>query len=187
MKKWRKYVPLAGLFLILAVAAIIMIPANAKTDETSTIPQRVYFGEVSVGGMTQEEAKRAVEQYMSGMESKNVTLQAGKNTVQVPVSQLGISWGNPEIAEEAAGLGKSGNLITRYKAMKDLENQDKIYELAYKVDGQKISQVLQSKAGQLNTEAKDGGLTRENSSFTVVPGSQGVTVNIEKSVKIIKK
>lgn len=56
MKKWRKGLSAAGILLVLAVAAIIMIPVNAKTDETSTIPQRVYFGDIAVGGMTQEEA-----------------------------------------------------------------------------------------------------------------------------------
>ena len=153
MKKWRKYVPLAGLFLILAVAAIIMIPANAKTDETSTIPQRVYFGDIAVGGMTQEEAAAAVQNYLNELQNKTVTLKAGNNSVDVSVSQMGLTWANPEIAEEAAGLGKSGNLIVRYKAMKDLENQDKVYELAYKADSQKISQMLEENAQTLNTEA----------------------------------
>lgn len=187
MKKWRKYVPLAGLFLILAVAAIIMIPANAKTDETSTIPQRVYFGDIAVGGMTQEEAAAAVQNYLNELQNKTVTLKAGNNSVDVSVSQMGLTWANPEIAEEAAGLGKSGNLIVRYKAMKDLENQDKVYELAYKADSQKISQMLEENAQTLNTEAKDGGLARENGSFRVIPGSQGVSVNVEESTKIIEE
>lgn len=126
MKSWKKYLSIAGVLFVLALTAVVTIPVNAETDETSTIPQRVYFGEVSVGGMTQEEAKEAVEEYISSNLNQTVTLQAGKNTVQVPVSQFGISWGNPEIAEEAAGLGKSGNLIARYKAMKDLENEDKL-------------------------------------------------------------
>ena len=165
MKSWKKYLSVAGGLFVLALAAIVTVPVKAETDETSTIPQRVYFGEVPVGGMTQEEAKAAVEEYINGKLTQNVTLQAGKNTVQVPVSQFGISWGNPEIAEEAAGLGKSGNLIVRYKAMKDLENEDKVYELSYDVDEGKIGQVLESNAQTLNTEAKDGGLTRENGSF----------------------
>lgn len=187
MKKWRKYVPLAGLFLILAVAAIIMIPANAKTDETSTIPQRVYFGDIAVGGMTQEEAAAAVQNYLNELQNKTVTLKAGGNSVDVSVSQIGLTWANPEIAEEAAGLGKSGNLIVRYKAMKDLENEDKVYELAYKADSQKISQMLEENAQTLNTEAKDGSLARENGSFRVIPGSQGVSVNVEESTKIIEE
>lgn len=187
MKKWKKYVPLIGAFLILAVATIVMIPVNAETDETSTIPQRVYFGDIAVGGMTQEEAAAAVEDYLNELQNQKVTLRAGDNTVDVPVSQIGLTWGNPEIAEEAVALGKSGNLIVRYKAMKDLENQDKVYELAYKADGDKISQMLETNAQALNTEAKDGGLTRENDGFTVIPGSQGVSVNIEKSAKILEE
>ena len=187
MKSWKKYLSIAGVLFVLALTAVVTIPVNAETDETSTIPQRVYFGEVAVGGMTQEEAKTAVEEYISGKLDQKVTLQAGKNTVQVPVSQFGISWGNPEIAEEAVGLGKSGNLITRYKAMKDLENEDKVYDLSYKVDEAMISRVLESNAQTLNTEAKDGGLTRENGSFTVVPGSQGVSINIDNSKEILQK
>ena len=187
MKKWRKYLSIAGAFLVLAVAAIVMIPVNAETDEKSTIPQRVYFGDIAVGGMTQEEATAAVEEYLNGLQSKTLTLRAGKNSVDVSLSKIGISWGNPEIAEEAAALGKSGNLIVRYKAMKDLENEDKVYELAYKVDSQKISQMLEENAQTLNTEAKDGSLTRENGSFAVVPGSQGVSVNVEESTKILEE
>lgn len=186
MKKWKKYLSIAGALLVLAVAAIVMIPVNAEGDENDTIPQRVYFGEIAVGGMTQEEAGAAVEDYLSGLQNKTVTLRAGKNSVDVPVSQIGLSWGNPEIAEEAVALGKSGNLIVRYKAMKDLENEDKVYELAYKVDSQKISQMLEENAQTLNTEAKDGGLTRENGSFKVIPGSQGVSVNVEESTKILE-
>lgn len=186
MKKWKKYLSIAGAFLVLAVAAIVMIPVSAEGDGNETIPQRVYFGEIAVGGMTQEEAGAAVEDYLSGLQNKTVTLRAGKNSVDVPVSQIGLSWGNPEIAEEAIALGKSGNLIVRYKAMKDLENEDKVYELAYKVDSQKISQMLEENAQTLNTEAKDGGLTRENGSFKVIPGSQGVSVNVEESTKILE-
>lgn len=160
MKKWRKYLSIAGAFLVLAVAAIVMIPVNAETDEKTTIPQRVYFGDIAVGGMTQEEAAAAVEEYLNELQNKTLTLRAGKNSVDVSLSEIGVSWGNPEIAEEAAALGKSGNLIVRYKAMKDLENEDKVYELAYKVDSGKISQMLEANAQTLNTEAKDGSLTK---------------------------
>lgn len=186
MKKWKKYLPAVGAFFALALAAIVMIPVSAEKDEAYTIPQRVYFGDIAVGGMTQEEAASAVEEYLNGLQNQTVTLRAGDNSVDVPLSQMGITWGNPEIAEEAAALGKSGNLIVRYKAMKDLENEDKVYELDFKADGQKISQMLEEQSATLNTEAKDGSLTRENGSFTVVPGSQGVSVNIEESAKILE-
>lgn len=187
MKSWKKYLSISGIFLVLALAAVITIPVHAEPKETDTIPQRVYFGDISVGGMTQEEAKAAVEEYVEELQSETITLQAGKNTVQVPVSQLGVSWSNQEIVTEAVGLGKSGNLITRYKAMKDLENEDKVYELAYQVDRQKAVKALEDNSEILNTEAVDAGLTRENGGFTIIPGSQGVTVNVEKSLEVLEE
>ncbi len=186
-RKWKMYVTAAGAVLALILIAVITIPVDAETKETDTIPQRVYFGEISVGGMTQEEAKEAVKEHVEELQSEIITLQAGKNTVQVPVSQMGLSWGNEEIVEEAAGLGKSGNLITRYKAMKDLENEDKVYELAFQIDKQMVKRVLENNAEVLNTEAENAGLTRENGGFTVIPGSQGVTVNVEESTDILEK
>ncbi len=186
-RKWKMYVSAAGAVLALILTAVITIPVDAETKETDTIPERVYFGDISVGGMTQEEAKEAVKEHVEKLQSEIITLQAGKNTVQVPVSQMGLSWGNEEIVEEAAGLGKSGNLITRYKAMKDLENEDKVYELAFQIDKQMVTKVLENNAEVLNTEAENAGLTRENGSFTVIPGSQGVTVNVKESVDILEK
>lgn len=186
-KNWKKYVSAAGAVLVLALIAVVTIPVKAETKETDTIPQRVYFGDIPVGGMTQEEAKAAVQQHVEELQSEIITLQAGKNTVQVPVAQMGLSWGNEEIAAEAVGLGKSGNLITRYKAMKDLENEDKVYELAFQVDKSKVEKMLENNSEVLNTEAVNAGLTRENNQFTVIPGSQGVTVNIAESVEILEK
>lgn len=186
-RNWKMYVTVAGAALALALAAVVTVPVKAETKETDTIPERVYFGDISVGGKTQEEAKAAVEEYIETLQSEVITLQAGKNTVQVPVSQMGVSWANEEIAAEAAGLGKSGNLITRYKAMKDLEREDKVYELAFRVDEGKVRKMLENNSEVLNTEAVNAGLTRENSQFTVIPGSQGVTVNVEKSVEVLEK
>ncbi|MCI9532001.1 MAG: hypothetical protein HFH38_09700 [Lachnospiraceae bacterium] len=184
-RTWKKYVAVASMVLVLGLAAVIAIPASAEVKETDTIPKRVYFDEISVGGMTQEEAEAAVEEYMKGIQSQTITISAGKNTAQIPVSQLGVTWSNPEIVKEAAGLGKSGNLIARYKAMKDLENEDRVYNLSFEVDSQKVEQVLEANAPKLNTEAKDASLARENGGFNITPGSQGVTVNIEKSLEVL--
>ena len=101
-RTWKKYVAVASMVLVLGLAAVIAIPASAEVKETDTIPKRVYFDEISVGGMTQEEAEAAVEEYMKGIQSQTITISAGKNTAQIPVSQLGVTWSNPEIVKEAA-------------------------------------------------------------------------------------
>ena len=64
MKNLKRYLSIAAVVLVLGIAAVISIPVNAEVKETDTLPKRVYFGEIAVGGMTQEEAKAAVEEYI---------------------------------------------------------------------------------------------------------------------------
>lgn len=182
-KKWKRVFPVAGLLLILAFAVVVTIPVNAETKETDVIPERVFVGEIAVGGMTQAEAAQAVEEYIAGLEEKKITLTAGKNELEVTAGELGVSWGNQEVLEEAVTLGKSGNLISRYKVMKDLEKEDKVYNIAYTIDKEKAVKVLEDNDTVLNTEAVDAGLEREDGTFTIIPGSQGVTVNVEESLE----
>lgn len=187
MKRWKLYTATAALTLVLGAAAVLSVTLNVSAQGDDTIPQRVYFGDISVGGMTEEEAAAQVEDYVSQLGSTKVTFAAGENEIEVTANELGLSWSNPDIVKEAAGLGKSGNLVVRYMAMKDLEHEDRVYEIGCSVDTEKIRRVLEANAQALNTEAKDGGLTRENGAFTVIPGSQGVTVNMEESVAAIEE
>lgn len=185
-KNWKRYFSVAGLFLVLVLGVVVMVPVNAETKETDTIPERVYVGDISIGGMTREEATQVVEDYVAGLEEKKITLQAGENTLEVTAGDIGISWGNPEVVEEAVSLGKSGNLISRYKALKDLEKEDKVYQIAYNIDKEKAVKVLEDNSEVLNTEAVDAGLERVNGAFNIIPGSQGVTVNVEESLNAIE-
>lgn len=187
MKRWKLYTAAAALTLILSAAAVLNVSVNVRAEGDDTIPQRVYFGDISVGGMTEEEAAAEVEDYVEQLGSTKVIFAAGENEVETTAGDLGLSWSNPDIVKEAAGLGKSGNLIVRYMAMKDLEHEDRVYEIGFSVDTAKIRSVLEANAQALNTEAKDGGLTRENGAFAVIPGSQGVTVNLEESVAVIEE
>ena len=106
-KNGKKYVSAAGAVLVLALIAVVTIPVKAETKETDTIPQRVYFGDIPVGGMTQEEAKAAVQQHVEELQSEIITLQAGKNTVQVPVAQMGLSWEMKRLRQKLWGLEKA--------------------------------------------------------------------------------
>lgn len=186
MKKWKRYLPIGMLALLIAAAAMLTTTVKAQTSENDTIPDQVYFGSISGGGLTKEEASEKIQQYVEQLGGTKVTLQAGKNTVEATAADLGLTWGNPDIVEEAAGLGKSGNLIERYKAMKDLEHEEKVYRIGYAVDAAKVKALLEQKAAELNTEAVDAGLTRNGSGFQIIPGSQGVTLNIEESLKEVE-
>ncbi|MEE1249298.1 MAG: VanW family protein [Lachnospiraceae bacterium] len=157
----------------------------AKEADDATIPANVYIGEVSVGGMTVDEAKEAVTDYVKDTTDVDVVLKAGEKSVTVKAEELGLGWGNTKVAEEAANIGKSGNLIKRYKDQKDLENENKVYNIVYTVDEEKTRAVLTEKSAELNQKAVNASLKRENGAFIYEDGKQGIVMNIESSVQSV--
>ncbi len=177
---------------ILLTAALVMIFAFvgdadfAVAKESLVIPQNVYIGEVAVGGMTSAEAKEAVQDYVKENSDGDIVLTAGENSVTVKASELGLEWGNTQVVNEAVMIGSSGNLIKRYKDIKDLENKNKVYDIVYTVDTEKTTQVLNDKAAELNQKAVNASLSRENGAFVYADGKQGISVNVGGSVQEIK-
>ena len=99
------------------------------------------------------------------------------NTVPVTASELGLSWGNPELVEDAVNLGKSGNVVVRYKALKDLEHQNKVYDIAFSFDKEAITSVVENKCDAFNVEAIDAHLKRVDGSFVIEDGQTGIVVD----------
>ena len=109
-----KKIGVLGLMAALAVTgAVAFLPKGvmAAEDSDQTISQGVYIGDVDVSGMTQEEAKKAVEDDMSEAKAANITLKVDDQETVVSAKDLGLSWANEEVVQEAAELGKSGNII----------------------------------------------------------------------------
>lgn len=185
-----KKIGVLGRMAALAVTgAVAFLPKGvmAAEDSDQTISQGVYIGDVDVSGMTQEEAKKAVEDGMSEAKAANITLKVDDQETVVSAGDLGLSWANEEVVQEAAELGKSGNIIKRYKDKKDLENESRKYDIDYSVDRSSIQKVLEEKEDVFNREPTDAQLSTENGAFEVVQGENGIELNVEKSVKKILK
>ncbi len=152
-----------------------------------TIASGVYIEEVNVSGMTKEEAKTAVNDYLSGKSEEKITLAVGEEAVEASRGDLGISWDNEEVIEEALGLGKSGNVIKRYKAIKDLEFNNQVYDLKYTADREKIQTIVTEQCTKYNKEAVNVGLQKTDSGFEVLEGEQGVVVDETTAADAILK
>lgn len=185
--KNKRYLGTAAFVL---AAGMIFLPADcASAAEASdeTISKGVYIGDVDVSGMTAEEAKKAVEEGMDSIKSTSITLKVEDASASVTAGDFGLAWKNTEVVDEALGLGKSGNIVKRYKDKKDLENENRRYPLEYSTDKEKIRKVVTEKAGVFNREPTDAEIFTENGGFEVVSGQNGIEVNMDKSVKKIAK
>ena len=186
MKKLKRILPFAMFTLV--IAGLMGMPGfvKAQESETNTIPDKVYIGEISVGGMTEDEAAKAVQASVDTMMDTQFTLKAGEKEVSVTAKDIGVEWSNTTVVQEAAHIGKYGNLIERYKAKKDLENDDKVFTIEYSVDEEKAKVCLEKNASALNQDAVNNGLKRENNAFVFIEGQQGIAVDTSKAIADIQ-
>jgi vancomycin resistance protein YoaR len=185
MKKTSRILAVCACALVLGV--VFAKVTDLKAEETERIADGVYIGGIQVGGMTAEEATDAIKEYAESLSGAVFTFTAGTNSVQVTAADLGIAFTDTEVVQEAIDVGRSGNLIKRYKDKKDLENGDKIIPLTLNADEAAVAEVLEAQAENLNQEAVNCGLVRENGSFTIVDGAEGIEVNIEDSAAQIER
>ena len=185
MKKLKWILSLAVFVLAAAALAGVSGVARAEENEQTVIPSKVYIGDVAIGGMTAEEAEQAVRESVDDKLAAQIVLRAGESQKTVTAKELGVQWANMHVVEEASNIGRSGNLIQRYKDMKDLEHEDKVYDIEYGVDTGVLHAWLEENASSLNQEAVDNGLKREDGEFVFVPGQEGIEVDVDKSAEVL--
>ncbi len=177
----KKYLRKASVLVCVGVLMLfVKMPVQAAEE---TIKTGIYIGNIDVGGMTVEEAKAAVEEYVDTLKPVEITLKAANGgEVTVTAGELGIAWTNPEVLQEAIVIGQDGNVITRYKIMKDLQNENVHFDMKYTYDINAINDVLAGPCVEFDTRAVDATLSRENGAFVVQGGTSGYMLDVESSI-----
>ena len=68
--------------------------AYAQAKQGDKILDNIYIGEVAVGGMSEQEAKLAVDQYVSEIQNTKFTLTINDKSIKATAKQLGVDWEN---------------------------------------------------------------------------------------------
>lgn len=184
MKKFTGYGLLFALILVVAGAG--SAEALAKEKEEPTIHAGVFADEVDLSGMTEAEAEAELAAYINRLGDETLTLEIFDEQVEVSLGDLGLGCTNLNVIEEAVQLGKTGNVIKRYKERKDLEHENKVYELNWMLDSDMIRDFVSTECVKFDSEARDATLKRENGTFQIVDGNTGTKLDVEGSIQAIQ-
>lgn len=181
MKNWHKKLGLSAAAVMLLFG--LSVTANAQEE---TIKEGIFISGVEVSGMTKEEATQALNEYVTEVESVLITLEAADgNEVLVEAGELGVVWSNPEVVNEALEIGMHGNVIQRYKIMKDLQHENQHFEMEFNFDIAAIDEVLRSKCAVYDQDAVKPTLARIDGEFVVNEGQIGYMLDVETSIDIV--
>ena len=178
-----KRILLMGRICVLLLVCALAFGMTAQAKGERTIKSGIFAGDVDLSGMTEEEALRAVENFVDGLRDTQITLLASAGSrVVVTAGELGIAWANPELVTEALEVGTRGNVIERYKQLKDLEHRNLVLPVELSFDQQAISDFLTFTCAEYDVEPVDMSLVRENGEFRIVEGHRGYVLNVETSI-----
>lgn len=159
---------------------------EVRAASENTIKTGIFADSVELSGMTEEEATQAINDYVESLKSVQVILLAANNReVVTTAGALGITWTNTELVQEALDIGKHGNVIQRYKVMKDLENDSLVYDVVFEFDVTAINNILVNECARYNQDAVNVSLKRENGVFQVVEGQTGYKLDVETSIDTV--
>ena len=189
MRKKMTALVLAALCFAVCIAVSLGVfggKLQVQAAPGDRIKDGVSAGGIDLSGMTQEEATAALQAYVDSLAEKTITLVSQDGgSLSATAGELGLTWENQDVAAEAVTLGRTGNIVTRYKAMQDLEHRGMDIELVLGFDQAAVAQLVAECGRKFNMEAVDAQLKRENGMFTVVEGQTGYLVDEETTTTLL--
>ena len=168
--------------VLLATGSFLLLVGTTAFAKENLILDGIYIGDFSVGGMTEEEARETVEEYIADLGSKDITLKTvNDEKILMHPSEIGFYWANSEVLSEAANIGHSGNVVARYKAKKDLAKNNVVYPITVGIDEGLLEKFLNEKCAQYDTEAEKGLLTMVDGEFVIDQGQIGASLDVAAS------
>lgn len=180
MKKFSKYI--TSIFFMALVLMILISPKTVRADEEETICNGVFIDTVDVSGMTVKEAKEALDQHIKELRNVSFAIVAGDKSIIIKMEDLGYTYEPHNHIKSAISLGKSGNLIKRYKDNKDIQHGKKVYPLTYTYDETKLRNIIEEEAKAVEVPAIDSSYTRENGEFHYTDHVIGSRMDTEPTI-----
>ena len=149
MKKIKVF---AATLLLVAASTFLFTNESifmAEVPADATIEQGVYIGGIDVSGMTAQEATDAVNAYVEDAMTQTITLIGPKANISLTLGEMGLTAKTDVAVQEAVAVGRLGNLISRFKALQDLEKENYVVDMGFAIDKQLVGEVLYNKAKKI--------------------------------------
>ena len=175
---------------IFLLSIFLMFQGNASYASAEKNDNKIYNGvfidEVNVGGMTKEEAAIAVDNFVQSLQQKELAITVGENAAKTTLEELGYTYDLSDSIEQAFAIGRSGNLIKRYKEIKDIEQETMVFPLNFSVDDSKINEFITTEVAEFNIKPVNASVSRKNNQFVYTDHKVGSKVNPEKTAELVK-
>lgn len=177
--------------LIIGIVTILLIgiavEADVQAAPNNNIESGVFADDIDLSGKTLEQAVQSVKDRVASRDAALITLTDGQDySISFTGSDIGYTWKNTDVLNQAASLGKSGNIVKRYKELKDLDRNKQVYNIEYTLNEQNLKDILANCALEYDREAVNSTMVKNESGFTIGEGNTGRALNQESTLANIE-
>ena len=184
MKQHKKMIiaPIV-IFVVIMVAGMFGVVRSASSGDK--ILDNVYIDTVYVGGMTQAEAKKAIDTYIEETKDVKITLKAGEKSKSISAEKAGIEFNGEKAVEDAYGAGRDGNLFSRFIEICKLKKSNDVINLETTITEEQAKSLLETYEKKLIIKMQNASLERKNGEFEVIDAKSGQQIEYDESVKAV--
>ena len=169
--------------ILLCIAFLIFTFVNSKNEN---IISGISTKGVDVSGLSAEEAKETIHNYINENLPENINLVHNEYETSIPLSALNVNFDIDSAVEQAYETGKSGNIFENsFTALKTWINPMDI-ELTATLDEEQLRTALNDISSKLPDTVIESGYYIEGNNLIVTSGSEGNVVNVDQMCTYIK-
>ena len=172
-------------FIILLI--VIYCIFSILNKQNNKIISGIYIQGIDVSGLTKEEAKSKISDYINNNLPKEIILKYNEYETSIPFSKLNISFNIDEAIDIAYKFGKDGNSfqnnLTTLKVL--LSNLNINPALSFDVE--ELNSNLKDISSKVPNKMIESSCYIDGNNLIITKGSAGYTVNIDKMIDYIKE
>lgn len=162
--------------------------ADAKTEEVETgvvlpweesyvLPDGIWIGGIDLSGSTIAEARQKVTELGNQLLNRSITAKLNGHEYTSSAQDLGVTWENTDVVDEALTHVDRGSFVTRYKNKKDLENEPVKLDIELNVPHERVAAHAQNIVAAANVSTYNATIVRTGTGFEIVPSTTGLEFN----------
>ena len=176
---------LCSIFILLLVT--IYCTFSLINVKSSTIVKGVYIKNIDVSGLTKEEAKKKITNYISSVIPEEIKLTHNDFETSLSSSQLSINFNTDEAVDMAYNVGKTGNIFQRnLTILKSLFTKTNI-DPGFSIDMDQLKKDLEDISTKLPDKVIESGCYIDGNKLVITKGKTGKVIKVDESAKYIKQ
>ncbi len=144
------------------------------------IPDGISISQIDLGGMTVADAKKKINEFADQFLNREISIDMNGKEYKTKAKDIGVTWENPEVTDEAFDHMTKGNFVRRYKNQVDLKTNPVTLDVKIAVNEEAVAAYAQNLVNECTVQVLEPSVTRANGAFQVVEGKTGIAFNLDE-------